>query len=95
MTVQDTHNEALENFYYATLHIPSPSLEVYKESTSWNRFESIVALTDNETTINDIDLGHSITKDYYSLDGMKSKSARKGFNIIPMSNGKVVKMIRK
>ncbi|MBR6036695.1 MAG: leucine-rich repeat domain-containing protein [Bacteroidaceae bacterium] len=77
----------------ATLHVPVASLETYKATDPWNTFKEIVALTDEETAITDIEFGQSRksheTNVIYDLQGhrISNKKLPKGVYIV---NGKKV-----
>ena len=75
----------------ATLHVPAASLEMYKETYPWNTFKEIVALTDEETAITDIEIVQSgkshETNVVYDLQGRRIAKPTKGIYVI---NGKKV-----
>ena len=86
----------MSSFTSATLHVPANLVESYKQSTSaWNRFGSIVALTEEDTaiktTINSLD----DIQEYHNLNGQKFKAPQHGINIIKMSDGNYKKILLK
>lgn len=67
-TIEGTHIyvHANEN---ATLHVPESSVEAYK--AAWGGFKNIVPLTEEETTINQIEAITETDTNWYTLDGNK------------------------
>ena len=48
---EGTHNETIYQYYmieHATLHVPAPLVESYKQTFPWNMFGNIVALTEED-----------------------------------------------
>jgi hypothetical protein len=89
-SVPTTDYEAFlwSNYTNATLHVPSASITAYKIQSPWNRFKSIVALTDNDPQPNSINVVNNDsfkTNVYYDLSGQKLQTPTKGINIM---NGK-------
>lgn len=83
------------SFTTATLHVPANLLESYKQSTyAWNRFGSIVALTDEDTAVRTISFENT-NDEYYSLDGRLTDGLYKGIIIVKNPNGKTRKVIRR
>lgn len=84
------------SFTTATLHVPADLLESYKQSTSaWNRFGSIVALTDEDTAINPTTLHFDNLREYYNLNGQRHEFLQHGFNIVRMTDGSYKKVLMK
>ncbi len=80
---------------YSTLHVPESSIDSYKNAFTWSDFGTIIALTNEETSIQYTkDKGES-SMQYYSLGGNLLKTPRKGINIIKLPNGKVKTVIVK
>ena len=79
----------------ATLHVPAASIDAYKTTAPWDEFKEIVALTDQELSVD------GITKDYitevsrYTIGGQRAKQNTKGLNIIRMSDGTTKKVVVK
>ena len=56
----------------ATLHVPTLALEAYKSTTPWSKFQSIVALTNEETKIEEtLSDSLSIGRGIYNLQGQR------------------------
>ena len=72
----------------ATLHVPAASVESYKATAPWSSFGKIVALTPEETGIDELkgENGKRETA-VYDLSGRRVQKAQKGIFI---RNGKVV-----
>ena len=75
----------LEN---ATLHVPAASLESYRATAPWSWFGNIVALTPEETGVDELK-GENGTENsaVYDLSGRRVQKAQKGIFI---QNGKVM-----
>ena len=73
---------------YVTLHVPAASIDSYKATEPWSRFGKIVALTPEETGIDELK-GENGTENsaVYDLSGRRVQKAQKGIFI---QNGKVV-----
>ncbi len=81
-----------------TLHVPAASLELYKTSSPWSKFGTIVALTDEDgiKEIKNESLTPALSKgegDWYSFDGKKLSNPQKGANIIRYSDGTTRKVM--
>ena len=91
--VPSTSNDAFDGSCpeYATLHVPAASVKNYKASEPWSGFDKIVALTPEETGIDELK-GENGTEcsAVYDLSGRRVQKAQKGIFI---QNGKVV-MVR-
>ena len=70
----------------AVLHVPSISLDSYKNHPIWGRFPQIVALTSDDTSINEGLINDSNSYDSYSVNGMKLAKPHNGVNIIKCKN---------
>lgn len=72
----------------ATLHVPDASIDSYKASAPWSSFGKIVALTPEETGIDELK-GENGTENsaVYDLSGRRVQKAQKGIFI---RDGKVV-----
>ena len=88
--VPSTQSDAFEGFYlqYATLHVPAASIDSYKATAPWSRFGKIVALTPEETGIDELkgENGKRETP-VFDLSGRRVQKAQKGIFI---QNGKVM-----
>ena len=75
----------------ATLHVPATSVESYQVTSPWSGFGKIVALTEEETGIDELKTENCKVKTaVYDLSGRRVQKAQKGVYI---QNGKVV-MVR-
>ncbi len=88
--VPSTESNTFEGSYpeYATLHVPATSIESYKATTPWSSFGKIIALTPEETGIDELK-GENGTEcsAVYDLSGRRVQKAQKGIFI---QNGKVI-----
>jgi hypothetical protein len=77
--VPSTDGDAFKNSYvkWATLHVPAVSIKDYKRTEPWASFGAIVALTEEETGIEDIETSESNVNSapVYNLQGMKMQDA--------------------
>ena len=91
--VPSTKSNALNGSYpeYITLHVPDASIESYKAEAPWSSFGKIVALTPEETGIDELKGENGkLNSAVYDLSGRRVQNAQKGVYI---QNGKVV-MVR-
>lgn len=80
----------------ATLHVPSVSLELYKNALIWKDFGSIVAISKSDPTgIYSVFDNELWPINFYSVYGIKRNEMKKGLNIIRMSDGTTKKVIIK
>ena len=85
-----TESDAFNGSYieYATLHVPDASIISYRKTEPWSRFRKIVALTDEETGIDELKGENGNVKtEIYDLSGRRVQKAQKGIFI---RDGKVV-----
>lgn len=84
------YRSAFDGLYprYATLHVPAASIGSYKATDPWSSFGKIVALTPEETGIDELK-GENGTENsaVYDLSGRRVQKAQKGIFIL---NGKVI-----
>ena len=88
--VPSTQIDAFDGSYpeNATLHVPDASIDSYKASTPWNGFGKIVALTPEETGIDELKGENGKVKtEIFDLSGRRVQKAQKGIFI---RNGKVM-----
>ena len=88
-----TKSDAFDGSYpeYATLHVLASSIESYRAKAPWSEFGKIVALTEEETGIDELKGENGKVKTaVYDLSGRRVQKAQKGVFI---QNGKVV-MVR-
>ena len=86
------------NYQNATLHVPAASIEAYRADAVWQNFGNIVALTDNDpkpTGISNVNQVTSIGLQYYTLDGKRTATPRRGLNLIRMKDGTMRKVVVK
>ena len=91
--VPSTGSGAFDHSYqeYVTLHVPAASIDSYKATWPWNSFGKIVALTPEETGIDELkDENGKVKSAVYDLSGRRVQKAQKG---VYVQNGKVV-MVR-
>ena len=78
------------NIKNAILHVPAPSVEIYRQKDPWSGFGKIVPLTDddpNPTSMKGIKHSDNLNDEYYDLTGRKVNNPKKGLYI---KNGKKV-----
>ena len=82
-TVPGTEGNAFDGSYpeYATLHVPASALETYKTTAPWSSFGTIVALTEEETGVEQMTIDNSQVT-IYDLNGRRLENAEKGIYII-------------
>ena len=85
--VPSTNTDAFKDSYieYATLHVPSASVNAYKAADPWKNFKNIIET--NPTGIKAIENTQSKNTTIYDLNGVRQSEPKKGINII---NGKKV-----
>ena len=82
--VPSTYNDAFwsSNYSYVTLHVPAGSIEKYKAQTPWSNCGKIVALTDEETGIEELKSENGNVKTaIFDLSGRRVQKAQKGIFI--------------
>ena len=82
--VPSTYSDAFRssNYSYVTLHVPAGSIEKYKAQTPWSSFGKIVALTPEETGIDELKGENGKVKTaLYDLSGRRVQKAQKGIFI--------------
>ena len=88
--VPSTSSNAFGSSTYknATLHVPAASIDSYKATKPWSSFGKIIALTPEETGIDELK-GENGTEcsAVYDLSGRRVQKAQKGIFI---QNGKVI-----
>ena len=85
-----TESDAFNGSYpeYITLHVPDASIDRYKVTAPWRSFGKIVALTEDETGIDELKGENGKVKTaLYDLSGRRVQKGQKGFFI---QNGKVM-----
>ena len=88
--VPSTHSYAFDGSYpeYITLHVPAASIDSYKATAPWSGFGKIVALTEDETGIDELKGENGKVKTaLYDLSGRRVQKGQKGIFI---RDGKVV-----
>ena len=88
------NTSAFDNDHYmnSSLYVPVGTIDKYKSTRGWEKFvwmeEGIPTSIKEKKTSND-------EKTWYSLEGIKMESAKKGINIIRHANGKTSKVLIK
>ena len=88
--VPDVQIDVFDGSYpeYANLHVPAASIESYMATYPWRYFGKIVALTEEETGIDERKTENGNVKtEMYDLSGRRVQTAQKGIYI---QNGKVI-----
>ena len=68
---------------HATLHVPASALDAYKLTSPWNMFGNIVALTEEETQIEETPSDSpSMGREIVNLNGQRITTLQKGVNIV-------------
>lgn len=80
---------------YATLHVPSSSVEEYQKNRPWCYFGSIVSLTDDDTAIRMQTIEENNIVRYVNLEGKQVSQPIKGVNIVVLKNGVTKKILKK
>ena len=81
---------------YTTLHVPESSITDYQSNVIWNGFGNIVALTEGDTGISTILYSYNANEvSRFTINGLPTKNAIKGVNIIRMKNGASKKVVVK
>lgn len=98
--VPTTSAYAFRNHYIqnATLHVPAESLEDYSSTDPWYNFGSIVALTEDEVGVKEIQndyLRVEYDDGLYDLSGRKLSKPQRGINIIRNNGGTAKKVVVK
>ena len=79
----------------ATLHVPASAIDDYRNTAPWNRFGTIVALTDEEDSIKSATAVVSNDGINYDINGLRRTAPQRGLNIIHMSDGTIRKVMVK
>ena len=97
VNVPSADDLAFEETPYGTLHVPASALEAYKATWPWNKFNSIVALTEEEMSVKGARKGEAQNSVIarYDINGQSVEAGRRGLNIIRMSDGTVRKVMVK
>ena len=82
----------------ATLHVPAESLEDYRNTAPWNSFGYIVAITEEELGVEEIQnelmrLGNE--NGLFDLNGRKLYKLQRGINILRNNDGSAKKVVVK
>ena len=86
----DAQNNVFDGSYteYANLHVPAAAIESYKATEPWSEFGKIVALTEEETGIDELKgENEKVKTEVFDLSGRRVQTAQKGIYI---QNGKVI-----
>ena len=85
---EGTHNETIYQYYmieHATLHVPAPLVESYKQTFPWNMFGNIVALTEEDYPAGINNLTPTLSQGegvIFNLQGQRINGLQKGLNIV-------------
>ena len=79
----------------AILHVPSISISNYGDTEPWKYFKDIIALTDQELSIENVMNNVKLENDCYNLKGQHLNYPQKGINIFKTSDGKTKKVFVK
>jgi hypothetical protein len=88
--VPSTESDAFDGSYpeYVTLHVPDGSIDSYKATAPWSSFGKIVALTPEETCIDELKSENGTENSaVYDLSGRRVQNGEKG---VLIQNGKLV-----
>lgn len=80
---------------YATLHVIGSLVNQYKRTKPWSEFGNIVALTEEETHVNNVTNPQIVEQSRYTVSGLRIDKPQKGLNIIRMSDGRTRKVLVK
>ena len=79
----DLYSNPFQDSYieYATLHVPSTSIDAYRATDPWKKFKTIVAIND-EADISGIVFDKTANTPVYDLNGRRLENPGKGINIV-------------
>lgn len=77
----------------ATLYVPKGTIDKYKATEGWKKFVNIVEGL--PSSINQVGSDVSKIRNYYTINGNKTNTPKKGINIIRMDNGETQKILVK
>ena len=88
-------DDTFEKIHYTwtDLYVPVGSIEAYSTASGWKNFVSISEY--NPAVINTTSNGDVMESSRYSLNGQQIIEAKKGINIIKMSDGSTKKVLVK
>lgn len=81
------------NIEYTKLHVPATSVDAYKVKAPWSSFKEVVALTDQELSVDAIMKDNVTELDSYTIGGQRTNNKTKGLNIVRMSDGTTKKVV--
>ena len=95
--IPSTESNVFNDSYieYATLHVPTGAINAYKATEPWKNFKKIVALTDQELSVDAITNDSNEAVARYTIGGQRANRQTKGLNIVRMSNGTSKKVVAK
>lgn len=96
-SIPKTSTSAFYDSYidYVTLHVPASAIDLYKAASPWDEFKEIVALTDQEMSVDGITGDKKQEVARYAIGGQRIGKDTKGLNIIRMSDGTTKKVVMK
>lgn len=87
----DFKNVRLDNL---SLHVPESSIVAYQTTKPWREFGNIVALTEQELSVESVKVDDNDSNvEYYQLNGQKTNNPKRGLNIIRTKKGKTKKVL--
>ncbi len=89
---KDVFNNSL--IKYARLHVPSTSINEYKSTSPWSDFGRIIAMSDMELGVENVENEKIASSTYFLFNGQQVIKPQKGLNIVKNGN-KVIKVIVK
>ena len=89
-SVPSTDSDAFDGSYpeYVTLHVPASAINDYKSTVPWSSFSNIVALTEEEMSIENTEFKNEKPAIIYDLHGRRVENPTRGD--IYIVNGKKV-----
>jgi hypothetical protein len=83
---------------FATLHVPSSSVNAYKTAEPWKNFKEIVSITENDPNpsgIKAMEINAGDNNIIYNMNGVRQPEPKKGLNIVRTSDGRAKKVVVK
>ena len=94
MPVVDYTTFDRSNYKSATLHVPAASIDAYSSTKQWKDFGKIIALAPSGIEVSTVSQQPTVVE-RYDLSGRHLNQAKRGVNIIKMSDGTTKKVIVK
>lgn len=95
--VPSTYSNAFEDtsLKYCKLHVPAASVDAYKAVAPWRNFKEVVALTEQELSVDGITCESKSEEARYTMGGQRANKNTKGLYIIRMGDGATKKVVAK